>query len=93
VSWDGPLCLVGLRESWFYAGTQGLYSGGGEVLAGHLDGGQRRKHELSKVNIVKADDRDIVGHSVSGPVKAVENTDRRHVIGADDGGGHLAELQ
>src|SRR6185503_6293551 len=45
------------------------------------------------MNVVEADDRDIVGHLVRRAMKTVEDTNGCHVVGTDDGGGHFSQLK
>ena len=56
-----PLAFGGFGVVLLDAGTQRLDGGGGEVLAGHLHGGERREHELRQMDVVEADDRDLGG--------------------------------
>ena len=59
--------------------AKSLECGAGKVGAREADGGERRKSELGKVDVVEADDAEILGH-----------TQTFHVGGAQDAnGGHI----
>ena len=50
--------------------------------ARHLNGGQRRNGDVRDVNVVEADDGEIVGNSQSRAVKLVQHADRCHIVRA-----------
>ena len=61
-----------------------------QVNAGEPDGGERRKREFGEINVVEADDGQILGHAQVLHVGGAQNADGGHVIGTDDCGGPRA---
>ncbi len=70
-------------------GAEGCDGSAGDLEARHLNCCQRRDGHLGDVDVVEADDGDIVRNVHSGSVKLVQDTDGGHIVGAHDGGGHL----
>ena len=66
-------------------GAQGRYCGAGQFKARHLNSGQRRDGHFGDVNVVEADDGEIVGHAQAGAVKLMQNADGGHVVRAHHG--------
>ena len=77
----GVFCL--LAES-FKGGVR-------EVGAGEADGGQRGQGEFGEVNVVEADDGEVMGDAEAFHVCGAQDADGGHVVGADDGRGARGE--
>jgi len=71
----------------FEAGEQIVDGLGGEVTAGHTHGGEGRNGVLREVNVVEADEGEVVGNAKVGFEEGVLDADGGHVVGAHDGGG------
>ena len=56
-----------------------------QAEAGHPDGGERWDSDLGDVDVIEANDGDIVGYAEAGAVKLMEHADGCHVVGAHDG--------
>ena len=84
--------LVDTRNSRCKLGFPGLFAMLAEgfeaalrqVNAGEPDGGERRKRELGEIDVVEADDGQILGHAQALHVGGAQNADGGHVIRADD---------
>src|ERR1700722_3904417 len=63
----------------------------GKVLARHLHRGKRRQHKLCQVDVVESDYGNVIRNHFLGSMQTMKNTYRRHIVGADDGGGKLAQ--
>jgi len=59
---------------------------GGEVTAGHTHGGEGRDGVLREVNVIEADEGEVVGNAQVGFEEGVLDADGGHVVGAHDGG-------
>ncbi len=70
---------------------EAAYGGVGEVLAGHADGGEGRDGVLGEVDVVEADEGEVVGDLEAGFEECVLDADGGHVVGAHDGGGPVFE--
>ena len=88
VGGDVVLALAGGLVCCFDVGAQGGEGGACEFVAGHLNGGERRDRDLGDVDVVEADDGEIVGHAEAGAVELVQDADGRHVVGAHHGSWH-----
>ena len=80
----GAVGVFGLLAESFKGGV-------GEIGAGEADGGQRGQRELGEVNVVEADDGEVLGHAQAFHVGGAEDADGGHVVGADDGRGARGE--
>src|SRR5580704_555483 len=70
-------------------GAEGGHRRARNFKARHLNCGQRRNGDLGDVDVVEADDGEIVGHAEAGAVQLVQDADSGHVVGTHDGGWHL----
>ena len=67
--------------------AKGFKGGASQVNAGEPDGGERGQRELGEVDVVKADDGEVLGDAQAFHVGGAEDADGGHVVGAEDGGG------
>ena len=88
---DVPVPLLRLGMIWLDAGAQSLNGRSGKMLARHLHGGERREHELSEMNIVEADDGDILWHRAMLAMQTVLHSNGSHIVGADNAGRYLRQ--
>jgi hypothetical protein len=72
------------------AGAQSLNGRSSKMLARHLHGRKRREHELREMNIVEADDGDILGHRTMLAMQTVLHSNGSHIVGADNPGRYLS---
>ena len=77
----------------FGDGAERLEGSASQISAGHLHGGQGRIDELGEMDVVEADDRHVFGNLESGAGEHAESADRRHIVGAHDGGGSFGQRQ
>ena len=63
---------------------QGIEGSAGKVGSGKPDGGQRGQREFGEVDIVEADDREVLRDTQALEVSRAEDADGGHVVGADD---------
>ena len=71
--------------------AEGFKGGAREIGAGEADGGQGRQRELGEVDVVEADDGEVLGHAQAFHVSGAQDADGGHVVGADDGRGARGE--
>ena len=68
--------------------AQGMKCGACEFEARHLNRSEWGDRDLGDVDIIEADDGEVIGYAQAGAVELVQYTDRCHVVGADNCGGH-----
>ena len=77
----------------FEAREQVIDGLGGEVAAGHADGGEGRDGVFGEMNVVEADEGEVVGDAKVGFEESVLDADCGHVVGTHDGGGPGGERE
>ncbi len=65
----------------------------GELVAGHADGGEGWDGVFGEVDVVEADEREVVRYAEVGFEEGVLNADGGHVVRAHDGGGPVGESE
>jgi len=60
--------------------TEGFEGGAGKVGAREADGGKRRKSEFSKIDIVEANDTEVLRDAQAFHVGGTQNTNGGHVV-------------
>src|SRR5579863_3300718 len=63
---------------------QGIEGGAGQVGTREPDGGERGQRELRKIDVVEADDREVLGYVEVLHIGGAQDADGRHVVGAND---------
>ena len=71
---------------------KGIEGRAGKIRPREADAGERGQREFGEIDVVEADNGEILGHAEACQIGRAENADGGHVVGTDEGGGTRGEL-